>query len=201
MDSNLQELRKKYPWPDERPDGKNHHRGWMSKNTKIALQLALDRNMNTTKGFVKGGIVLELGVFYGKSARWWLRRGFDHVICNDIFKAKWAGPTHYEDFLHSCWDVRDKFTPLKMPSQEALVEVARHEVPVDLVYIDACHDFNCASADIILAHRLFPNSFIVGDDWNFMGDAVEWTSWHCKFLYEVMIPCWWITNDRPQIAS
>jgi len=188
MDKALLELRKAFPWPRHKPEGIERHWGWISRVTKHAMHTILQQNNITPSG-----TVLELGVLYGKSARWWLRQKFTHIICNDLFQYKHAKGTHKRDFIHSNWDMRNKFTILPMGSQSALATVRAFEVPVQVVYIDACHEFGDAAADTLLAYQLFyGRAFIIGDDWRFVEDAIQWAAKTAGFQVGVIKNSWWI---------
>ena len=189
MDKQLLELRKAFPWPQNRPDGTERHWGWISSKTKRSMQQIM------AKRKVQRGTILELGTLYGKSAKWWLRRKFQHVICNDLFQYKHAGGTHYKDFIYSNWDMKEKFTALKMRSQIALTTVKSFNVPVSVVYIDACHEFAEAATDTLLAYQLFyPDSLIIGDDWHFptVNKAVHFAAGIAGFEFEVIGNSWYI---------
>jgi hypothetical protein len=56
---------------------------------------------------------------------------------------------------------------------------------LELIYIDADHQFESVRADVTTALDLFPRAMLVGDDWNWegVGKAVEGA---CR---ERRIPC------------
>jgi SAM-dependent methyltransferase len=56
---------------------------------------------------------------------------------------------------------KDRFTPVRRFSPEALHYLSERGVPVELIYIDAFKH----GSDLDAAHALFPNSILCGDDW------------------------------------
>ena len=58
-------------------------------------------------------------------------------------------------------DFRDRFVPVVGASPGILPALKRWDIMPDLIYIDA----DKKAADLMIAHRLWPNARITGDDW------------------------------------
>ncbi len=56
---------------------------------------------------------------------------------------------------------KDRFIPVRQPSPEALYYLARREIPLEMIYIDAFKHRD----DLDAAHELFPDAILCGDDW------------------------------------
>ena len=81
----------------------------------------------------KGGTVLEIGSFKGRSTSCLAFGTKGHVYAIDIF-------SHLEDFkrnMKSC-GLEEKVTPIQGRSEDI---AARWTLPVDLLFIDGCHNY------------------------------------------------------------
>jgi hypothetical protein len=167
-EAGLAELRKTYPWPDQRPrkpDAKPH--GWFSGDNQKALAKLLTPD---TK------IVVELGSWFGLSAQFIARHAPKAtIICIDHWKGSaehhrrpdWKEllPKLYDGFLSNLWQYRDRVIPFKTSTLHGMTKLFNLGVIPDLVYVDAAHDEQSVEADIKTALRYFPNAEILGDDW------------------------------------
>lgn len=64
-------------------------------------------------------------------------------------------------FIASMWGYRDRVIPVRGKSPEALYEVAKLEIAPDLIFFDS----DKKDSDLSIAHELFPNAILSGDDW------------------------------------
>lgn len=140
--------------------------GWFRSETQEKLlELIEEHDIKT---------VIEVGSFVGKATAFFAKH-CDHVFAVDTFKmwpegmengdAQQFGYDFYEQFLFNMRDegVLDKITPVRMTSREAAEEV--FNTPVDLIYIDASHDYESVKEDIGL-WAPFAGKIICGDDYD-----------------------------------
>lgn len=172
-------LRETFPWPANRPDVKppSQNQGWLGDGTDLLLA---DRLSNDSR------LVVELGAWLGMSTRFIA----DHAPNATVISVDhWQGspehrtrdeyrsmlPSLYETFLALNWRYRDQVIPLRMSTLEGLQAVADHGLEPDLIYIDAEHSDQAVSAELQLAHQLFPRAELAGDDYDWQGvqNAVE----------------------------
>lgn len=189
--SGIEELRRRYPWPDERPDAPEDWAGWFGGGNQRILGELLSTE---TK------IVVELGSLCGLSARFLCERApFAVVICIDHWKGSpehfvraeqgrpgWKErlPRLYETFCGNMWPWRDRVVPMKTTTLEGLRELHGLQISPDLIYVDAAHDSESVTNDVATSMKLFPQAALVGDDWG-RGDVrqgvIEATH-RCRFL-------------------
>jgi len=169
----LDKLKEDFPYPDTKPNLPQDPHGWLSPHVESMF-----------KPLIKNAkLIIEVGSWLGLSARFWLENSDAHVICIDtwegspehhtIEEAKNKLPTLYETFIVNQWEWRDRVTPIKMWSTEALKLLSNYELKPDFVYIDANHEFNDVYLDIVSARSAFPDALIGGDDWNFKNPLPE----------------------------
>ncbi|APE44431.1 hypothetical protein BOO69_14185 [Sulfitobacter alexandrii] len=138
--------------------------------------------------------MVEIGCFLGGSSRHWLNAKPDlELIGVDPWNGNWAEyvegmsthPTmsrhvehlsdrelerivgllreygNYPVALNNLRAYKDRFYPLRLSSPEALYYLHRRKICPDLIYIDAFkHEI-----DLQIAHHLFPDAILCGDDW------------------------------------
>lgn len=73
----------------------------------------------------------------------------------------------YEFFLHFCRSYRDRILPIREFSSEGVIRALNMGLTPDIVYVDGDHRYLGTLNDLILVHNLFPEAWIIGDDWNF----------------------------------
>ena len=164
----LAELAGAYPWPSERPSLPPNGHGWLSASSRELLTSVLnDRTL----------LVLDLGSWLGLSTRFIADRAPQAWI---IAVDHWQGgpdycskpeirrllPTLYETFLTNCWQLRSRLIPLKMTVGDALEEISRRGLAPDVVFLDAGHAYESVKANLTRIRSLFPNTIIVGGEWN-----------------------------------
>lgn len=162
----MEHIRKAYPWPEKRPDAHVDNHGWFTQSGHINFLVPF------TGVHIRN--VVELGSWLGASTRWFCRQcpnatvyAIDHWKGSpENFKDNSVSgkiPTLYETFLINCWHLKNQLVPVRestLKGMEAICEVA-----ADLVYIDAAHDMASVLADIALAHQIWPDAQLCGDDW------------------------------------
>jgi hypothetical protein len=136
-------------------------------------------------------LMLEIGCFLCGSTRQWLDSSPDlEVIGVDPWDGNWStyvrkgakesdhvfaaleDPDALADTiqrygnyclaLNNIRDQRERFTPVRQRSPEALHYLRRRGIEPQLIYIDAFK----SDEDLWVAHELFPRSILCGDDWN-----------------------------------
>ncbi len=165
----LETLRQQFPWPDERPpkriEDKDHH-GWLHDNTAAMLR----------KVGVGCGLILELGTWTGKTARF-LCDAFPgaHVITIDHYRGslEHQGAHHdairphlYDICAYRTWAYQERVTLVKADTVAGMAVVLSEAVEPDLIYIDASHDPRSCEEDLRCAHDMFPNAKLCGDDYS-----------------------------------
>lgn len=182
----LDEIRQRYPWPDERPDVIEDWTGWFYRDNMELL-----RSLLTTETKV----VIELGSLCGLSSKFLAEVAPNAtIICVDHWK---GSPEHQERegwderlrelylrFLRNLWPLRDRVIPMRTTIQSGLREIYALHITPDVVYLDGAHDEDSVLRDMTVLMKLFPKAHIVGDDW-MRGEVrlgvVRATS-ECKYL-------------------
>jgi hypothetical protein len=172
-DDPLERLRREFPWPDERPvvQGPIESYGWFGEGTDQVLS----RNVSE-----KTRLVVELGSWLGMSTRFVADIAPNATV---IAVDTWAGstehqkqsrfqtmlPSLYNNFLSLSWSYRHRIIPLRMSTLEGLRKVAEAGLQPDVIFVDAEHSYEAVSAELDLAHRLFPHATLLGDDYDWEG--------------------------------
>jgi hypothetical protein len=199
--SELQILRSLNPWPDVNDLEGQPPYIWSLDGGGRHLIVQLIRECRPK-------IFLEVGVFLGGSSRQWLQNSdsemtllaadsWTRVVENWIFTmasepAPWIadmGPVLavqkpikeygiYKVALHNLREFRHRVIPLRMLVAEVYAYVKTFVEP-DIIYIDAQKE----RQDYILAHEIFPNAILCGDDWEWQDTSGEFAV--RPFVYEV----------------
>lgn len=185
----LEELRRRYPWPAERPDVPEDWTGWFHGENRELFQEHLDED---TK------YVIELGSLCGLSTKCLVETAPNAVvICIDHWKGSaehqgrvgndWENrlPELYERFVRNMWPWRDRVVPVKTTTVAGMSEVHSLGIKPQLIYVDASHDIESVRCDVTTCLDLFPEAVVVGDDWA-RGDVrmgvVQATYKRCRWL-------------------
>ena len=168
---NIQLLSDKYPWPQNQPEVDPVE--WVLDGGGKKLVFNRIQKDNPF-------LIVEIGSFLGSSLKQWLEYSPNvYVIAIDPWEGEWwaeyaqkhgrenlvkqlsedNGP--YMTFLSSQWKYRDRIFPVRGMSPEKLYEIADLGIQPDLVYFDS----DKVGGDIEIAHTLFPNAILTGDDW------------------------------------
>ncbi|MBD3649070.1 MAG: class I SAM-dependent methyltransferase [Pseudomonadales bacterium] len=170
-----------------------HDRGWSALDSKSFGDLDIEPLGRPHNGleevlsdFVQDRnaefLIMEIGSELGGSTRFFLDYlPNSRVICIDPWPDGYKIPADFEAiapyveenesllpmFLYFCRDYRDRILPLRTFSSEGIVSVYQMGMAPNVIYIDGDHRYLGTLNDLIMAHNLFPDALIVGDDWNF----------------------------------
>jgi hypothetical protein len=148
-------------WPKEKPGYDFDDHGWFGQNNADVIgQFLTDETR----------VILELGSWLGKSARWMLDNSNADIICVDTWTGGSDLKNEYridglkERFQASCWEYRDRIIMLEMESVIGVSLVSSCGVVPDLIYLDASHEYLDVLSDLRAIKKHFPNVHLVGDD-------------------------------------
>lgn len=120
-------------------------------------------------------LIVELGSWVGHSTRWWCMNTPAKIVCIDHWKGSAEHSEFdqeilddlYDAFALSCWAYRGSIIPLRMNTVCGMLLLAQQGIQkeVDLVYVDASHQYEDVITDIEIAYHLFPNATLIGDDY------------------------------------
>lgn len=169
--NDLETLRVKYAWPQAQPDFTPAE--WvLDGGGKEIVVNRIDKD--------RPFLIIEIGCFLGSSIRKWLACSTNvYVIAIDPWEGDWwidyarmhgrdllgeqfareNGP--YLTFLSSLWEYKQHLFPVRGASPEKLYEIAKLGIQPDLIYFDS----DKTGKDIEVAHQLFPDAILTGDDW------------------------------------
>ena len=162
-------LAARHPWPAVKPDvPAAPQRNWLFQGSRDMLWRSLPPG---------AGVIVEVGSWTGRTTRFLADLAPQATV---IAIDHWEGsvehmqdpelaeflPRLFETFLAECWEYRDRVVPLRARSVEGLQCVAAAAIHPDLVYIDADHQYESVVADLTTTLELFPETTIVGDDWD-----------------------------------
>jgi predicted O-methyltransferase YrrM len=139
--------------------------GFFHQDTRKLLGLLLDGHET----------VLELGAFVGTSTAFLAARAakvltVDHFEGSLDHDKEWLEKTFpsglFDTFCRNIPEtLREKITVYKMKTLDGMVTVAEAGHRPDLIFIDASHEYADVYADLHTALTLFPDAFVVLDDW------------------------------------
>ena len=180
-------LKKLFTWPSIKPTVEKNDHKWLDVPNMLVL--------NDVISDINPKYILELGSWTGAgSTKHILDKAknaylvcIDHWSTNekdyiqDEFGADQVKEisehikTLWEVFLLNTWDYQDRLTPVRAKTTEGLKILGKLNIPFDLVYIDAHHDYKSVLHDITMVYKFWPNAIIVGDDytWNSVKKAVH----------------------------
>lgn len=164
----LEDLKSEFYFPAEKP---------AEVDLSIYPKWFNRHHINFMKKLINPGVklILELGSWVGYSSRWFCNEYNTDLICVD----HWKGSAEHDDrftqqqlddlydaFILSCWNYKDQIIPLRMSSTKGMVKVYDEGLSkdVEVVYIDASHQYEDVLVDIEMAYYMFPNATLIGDD-------------------------------------
>ena len=163
-------LSNKFSFPKDKPLGidLSIYPKWFNHNHVKYMNRYLNDNTKT---------ILELGSWVGYSTRWFCEKcPKANILCIDHWKgsAEHSNFTNdqldslYDAFVLSMWDYRNQIIPIRMNTINGIKEVYDSGLSkeVEVIYIDASHQYEDVIVDIELCFNLFPNAILVGDDYN-----------------------------------
>lgn len=160
-------LRDSYKYPSKKPnlDVSVYPKWFNSRHDEFFRQL-IPSDVST---------IVELGSWVGFSTRWFAENtDCPDIVCIDT----WAGSAEHSDFTQeqldnlfkaftqSCWAHRNKIIPLQMNTVQGMLKLKEYNVckDVEIVYVDASHQYEDVIVDIEMAWEIFPNATLIGDD-------------------------------------
>jgi predicted O-methyltransferase YrrM len=160
----IDNLKKAFPWPDERPDVPKNDHGHFNTGHKQAL----------SKWCPEGAIIiLEIGTWLGTSARYLADLRPDAIVITvDTFE----GESHHttdkypflpdlkDTFITNTWEYRDRIIYIDLPSDNAFQVLASFNISPDFIYIDGDHQSPQPKEDLKNAIWLNSEAVICGDD-------------------------------------
>lgn len=165
----IEELKKRYPWPDRKPDLPFDEHGWFGWCHKALLDVVLPKD---------GKIIIEMGSWLGLSTRFLLSqvpgatvlaidhwKGDESILLGGGEEIQKRMPSLYETFLSNCWDYRDRLVPMRTTTVMGIRELHALGVKPDFIYLDASHQYEDAATDLREVWRLYPNVRLAGDDY------------------------------------
>ncbi len=141
---------------------------------------------NLYKKFVKlcpeGGRIIEIGSWKGKSSAFlaveiinsgknivldcidtWQGSPNEHIHQNDIFVKT---DKLYELFLSNIEPIKNTINPIRLSSKEANNLYENNSI--DIIFIDACHDYDCVIEDITLwLSKVKNGGILAGHDYGY----------------------------------
>jgi hypothetical protein len=196
----LDRLRRRYPWPAEKPTGRDECTGWFAGANRTALKAAITDNTR---------VIVELGSFQGLSSKWFAENM--PPLCTLICIDHWQGSiehtrrpdwqeklaTLHATFLQNLWPFRERVIPMKTTTLEGMGEIYDLGIEPDLIYVDASHAEEDVFKDVTTCLQRFPEAEILGDDWphNSVRRGVVRATARCGLLAVHGCSCWQICED------
>jgi predicted O-methyltransferase YrrM len=179
-----EQLEKLFIWPDEKPNVPPNMHHWFGGENADILGRLIDS--------INPKYILEIGSWTGAgSTKFMLDRAPNtHMVCIDhwsknfedfvqkdfgIEQVKEIGgiiSVLWETFLVNTWEHRHHMTPIRAKTVEGLQIIKDLNIPFDLIYIDAHHDYESVLHDIRVSVENWPNATICGDDYNWPDGGV-----------------------------
>ena len=153
-------------WPDKKPNVEPKMIGaFNDENRKELTRLLKD---------IDFPFVVELGTYYGMSTKFFAENAH-YIYTVDTFKGSREHneredlrpliPGMFDTFLVNLWDYKDKVWIYPESTANFFVNAIHIDTEfVDLVYIDASHEFVDVYRDVEMSYLKFHNAKICGDD-------------------------------------
>ncbi len=195
-------------WPKEKPAVVPFMHGWFCQGKGNDAVLTKLLRQYSPK------IVVELGSWYGMSAKWIAEKipPESLLICvdrwdNNFIKEMWSGrgknyknrvpfiDQHplYETFLVNMWEYAQRVLPIRSDTLAGLQKIHDLDLKPDLIYIDAGHEYESVKKELTLIAKLFPTAKICGDDWRWkeVQRAVQEHATNRGFAISTVKNCWY----------
>jgi hypothetical protein len=194
----IEHLARIFRFPEQpEPGAEASEHGWFNPENREVLAEHLGSSTAN---------VIELGSWMGLSTRWIAERlplgakviAVDHWLGS---AEHWAQDSYrpmlaslYDTFVASCWQHRERIVPVRMSTAEGLRVVRLYDVEVQVVYVDASHEYEDVRRDFSLSLDLFPVASVIGDDWHWpqVRRAVESVAREHRLHVHTRGNCWWI---------
>jgi predicted O-methyltransferase YrrM len=177
----MEKIKKLFTWPTEKPNVSESGYNWFGGDNAAVLGHIIEDK--------KPKYILEMGSWNGSgSTKFILNAALDaQVVCidhwstdeNDYVQKEFNIDevrkiwNHirilFETFLVNTWDYQDRLIPVRAKTVDGLQMLGKLDIPFDLIYIDAHHDYESVLHDISVSYKLWPNAIIVGDDYTWPG--------------------------------
>jgi predicted O-methyltransferase YrrM len=204
----MEKIKKLFTWPTEKPNVPESGYNWFGRdNASVLDQLISER---------KPKYILEMGSWNGSGSTKFLLQSVPEaqVVCIDhwsndendyvqeecgieeVRKLWYQIEVLFETFLVNTWEYQDRLTPLKAKTENGLLQLGKLNIPFDMIYIDAHHDYKSVLHDIEVSSKLWPNATIVGDDYTWPGVRQAAHEFADKNNLEIVIVgnCWYYKN-------
>lgn len=208
--TNFEQFKLSHPWPSEQPNVLPTDWALEGGGKELVINKVRSEKLEC---------ILEIGVFFGGSVRKWILNTSNTIViaADPWAPAEWWSEyaiTHghgelaaqlrtpqgpYETFLASIWDLRERVIPVNRSSPSVLHELSEIGVVPDLIFFDSDKTGN----DLKVAHELFPNAVLAGDDWTWVRDgdypirkAVKAFCQKYNYTYRISAATWLIDSRQ-----
>jgi len=178
MTKEIEELARRYPWPETKPDLPFDGQGWFGWCHKAMMDVVLPKDYGVT--------VIELGSWLGLSTRFILSsattatvlaidhwRGDESILKDADEETKNKMPVLYETFLSNCWKYKDRLVPMRTTTIEGLREIKALGIKPSFIFLDASHQYEDVKEDMDEIWRLYPDVRLGGDDYGGKWEGVK----------------------------
>jgi predicted O-methyltransferase YrrM len=200
----MAKIKKLFTWQTEKPNVSESNYNWFSNgNASILHRVISERNPK---------YILEIGSWNGSgSTKYILQHAPNaYLVCIDhwgddendyvqeeygieeIRKLWYQIEILFDTFLVNTWEYQDRLTPFKVKTEIGLPQLGKLNIPFDMIYIDAHHDYKSVLHDIEVSSKLWPNATIVGDDYTWVSVRKAVHEFAEKNNIEVVVDdnCW-----------
>jgi len=197
-----------FTWPEEKPNVSQSSHNWLHSSNMFVLQQMIPK--------LNPKFILELGSWTGAGSTTFIANLAPNaqIVCIDhwskdlndyiqdecgIEQIRELEPQInilWETFLVNMWDYKHQITPLRARTKDGLKTLNKLNIPFDIIYIDAHHDYTPVKLDIEMSHKNWPNATIIGDDytWNSVKTAVHDYADENNLKVAFNENCWWYLN-------
>jgi len=167
MDRTIEDLKKLFKWPDEKPNIEPFTNTFFNGDTLSVLDMFLREDAKC---------VIELGSWFGNGSTAFIcfKAPKANVICIDTWLGSWEllvndewvnkCQNSYEQFIFNQWKNKDRVIPMRVDTVNGLYTCKDHNIEPDLIYFDSGHKYEHVRAEVSAAYKLFPKAVFVGDD-------------------------------------
>jgi predicted O-methyltransferase YrrM len=198
-----------FEWPNVKPNVPQNGHHWCHETNAATLQQMITH--------INPKFILELGSWTGAGSTTLIANNAPNaqIVCvdhwskdlNDFVQDEFGLEqlkefesqieVLWETFLVNMWEHKHHVTPLRATTKEGLKTLSTLNIPFDMIYIDAHHDYTPVKLDIEMCHKNWPNAIIIGDDysWKTVSKAVHDYADENNLKVETHGNCWWyLTN-------
>lgn len=178
-------INKLFEWPSEKPNIIPSSHNWFSEDNAEVLRTLIKQ--------INPSFILEMGSWTGIGSTNFILKNSpnSHLVCVDHWStdiedhiqssfSRDAAMELYDEisnlwetFLVNNWEHRNHLTPIRKKTNEGLDLLSKLDIPFDLIYIDAHHDYENVLYDIETAGKYWPNAVLCGDDFLWPNGDVE----------------------------